>query len=158
MPDVQGSDTQLETVIGRIMHRSRGGTTDILARAGSTIDPATSWGLFGVYLRRQLLDWSTSQSDIEDQIDIPHGVLTSFFDELAAAGYLLRDGDVLALTSQGEQEVARIVDAWRDWLMEQLHDWLPDEDKAELRARAKTVVERITRRVILEQQRESVPA
>ncbi len=156
LPAGQDPDTQLETVIGRVVARNRGAGAGVLARSGAGIDPAAAWGLLGVALRAHLLDQATTAADIEDRIRVPHGVLTSYYDGLVAAGLLRRDADRLELTDEGRGCVERIVVAWREWLLGQLHDWLPDETEEELAGRVRPAVERIARRVMAEQVREPV--
>jgi hypothetical protein len=102
----------------------------------------------------------TRQEDIEQQIGVPHGVLTSFYEEIIAAGYLRRTDGVLTLTADGDAVISVIGQAWNTWLVEQLHDWLPEQDDSDLSQRARAAVGRIARRVMLEQQndRRNVPA
>lgn len=58
---------------------------------------------------------------------MPTGVLTSFFDDLVGDGLLIRNGDVLELGEAGERAGRAIVLAWRQYLRDQLRDWLPDD-------------------------------
>jgi EmrB/QacA subfamily drug resistance transporter len=148
------SDSHLETVIGRIMRQRPDAGQEVLARAHVGADIPTVWGLLGVDLRRRVIDVPTRQQDVEDRLGVPHGVLTSFYDDIVADGYLRRSGEALQVTDQGRALVDQVLAAWRDWLLEQLHDWLPDEDETELAARARTAVERIARRALLEQEHE----
>jgi hypothetical protein len=158
VPEGQNADTQLETIIGRILAHNRNAASDVLAQSRASIDAATAWGLMGIHLRSLLLDRLTTQEAIEDQVGIPHGVLTSFYDNLIADGWLRRYGDKLRLTDDGEATVAQISGAWRDWLLEQLRDWLPEENQADLTDRVMPAVGRIVKRLMLEQQREAVRA
>jgi hypothetical protein len=86
-----------------------------------------SWGVMGVYLRDAITGVGT-QSSIERSVGVPPGVLRSFFDEIVEAGYLTRDGDTLRLTPRGRVETDLITTAWRAWLVQELHDWLPADD------------------------------
>jgi hypothetical protein len=161
MPTDPASDGQLETLIGRIVHRNPDLATEVLARAGAAVDIPTAWGLLGVHLRAQVLGLTTSQADIEDQVGIPHGVLTSFYDEIAADGYLARADGHLELTADGRSVVTALGDAWTQWLVEQLADWAVQTEHtepAELDEQVRAAVGRIARRVMLEQQRELQPA
>ncbi|HEX4223178.1 MAG TPA: MDR family MFS transporter [Pseudonocardiaceae bacterium] len=152
VPVDQSSDAQLESIIGRVIQRRGDVAAEILARSGVGLDIPTVWGLLGIYLRAHMLDLPTRQADVEDQVGIPHGVLTSFYDEIAAAGYLARTDGALRLSARGDAVMAQIVEAWNAWLIEQLHDWLPDQDDPELEQRARAAVGRIARRAMLEQQ------
>ena len=86
-----------------------------------------SWGVMGVYLRDAITGVGR-QSSIEHSVGVPPGVLRSFFDEIVEAGYLTRDGDTLRLTPRGRVETDLITTAWRAWLVQELHDWLPAPD------------------------------
>jgi hypothetical protein len=161
MPTDPGSDAQLETLIGRIVRRNKNLAADVLARAGVAVDIPTAWGLLGVHMRDQVLGLPTSQADIEDQVRIPHGVLTSFYDGIVTDGYLARADDRLELTADGRAVVSAIGDAWTHWLVEQLADWAVQTDHtapADLDERVRAAVRRIARRIMLEQQHELQPA
>ena len=152
VPSDQTSDSHLETVIGRIMRQHPDAGQEVLARAGVGVDLAGVWGLLGVSLPRRLLDTPVRQEDVEDRLGVPHGVLTSFYDGLVGDGHLRRTDAGLQVTDEGGAVVDQILAAWRDWLMEQLHDWLPGEDEADLAPRARAAVERLARRALLEQE------
>jgi EmrB/QacA subfamily drug resistance transporter len=153
MPSDPNSDAQLETMIGHVVRRHRGAAADVLARSGTGLDVSTAWGLLGVHLRAQLLDLPTRQADIEDQVRIPHGVLTSFYDQIVTEGYLARVNGHLELRDAGRGAVAAIGDAWTGWLLENL-DWTGDT--AALDERVRAAVRSIARRVMLEQQQQLV--
>jgi hypothetical protein len=92
-------------------------------------------------------------------VGIPTGVLRSFFDEIAAAGYATRDGDKLSLTKQGTAQVQLITAAWRAWLVNELRDWLPDEQvQATSRARVDAAIDRIVVRLVRENEQDPAPA
>jgi hypothetical protein len=156
VPANSDSDSHLETVIGRIMRQHPQFGEEVLARTRVDVDIPTVWGLLAVNLRERVLKVPTRQQDVEDRVGVPHGVLTSFFDGLARHGYVLRIDDTLQLTDRGEAVISRMLGAWREWLLEQLHDWLPGEDEAELAPRARAAVERIARRALAEQEHEAL--
>jgi EmrB/QacA subfamily drug resistance transporter len=161
VPENADSDAQLENVIGRILSKTdrNANARGLLSRSGSELDIPTAWGLIGVYLRRHLLGGAPKQSDIEDRVGIPYGVLTSFFDGIADLGYLRRRDDLLELTQEGEEQIILVIEEWKKWLAEQLHDWLPPE-QADL-AEAETLnaaLRRIVTRVLMDQQQEELPA
>jgi EmrB/QacA subfamily drug resistance transporter len=157
MPSDPSSDAQLETMIGRVVRRNRNAGAEVLARSGVAADLPAVWGLLGVHMRARVLDLTTRQEDIEDQLRVPHGVLTSFYDEIVAAGYLVRAGGRLELTDQGRGTVAALNEAWTGWLLEQLSDWVGAADRAALDERVPAAVRRIARRLMLEQQRTLEP-
>lgn len=155
MPETGNSRVQLETIIGRILRRRDRGAVfeQVLADAHSRLDVPTAWGILGPGLEEKFLGTSVTQREIERRIGIPTGVLTSFFDEIVAAGYLERDGDLLRPTEAGRIEIDAITTAWRDWLVGQVREWL-DADPADQQL-ADDVGEamlRIARRAISEDQ------
>jgi hypothetical protein len=154
-PSDPTSDAVLETMIGRIVRRNPDIGKRILASSGVGVDGPTAWGLLRVHLRERLLEGPARQEDVEDQIHVPHGVLTSFYDGLVTAGHLVRAGDHLQLTPSGQAVVETLVDAWSSWLLEEVRGAVNDQD--DLDARVRSVVRRSARRVLLEQ-RELQPA
>ena len=128
IPEGADADTQLENIIGEVL-RKKGSSAapDVLAASGSSLDIPTSWGVMGIYLRYAITG-AARQSSVETSVGVPPGVLRSFFDEIVADGYLTRDGDNLSLTAKGMTEVNLITTAWRNWLVEELREWLPDND------------------------------
>src|SRR6476469_3969107 len=128
IPEGADADTQLENIIGKVL-RKKGASAapEVLAASGSSLDIPMSWGVMGVYLRDAVTGVGR-QSSIEHSVGVPPGVLRSFFDEIVAAGYLTRDGDTLRLTPRGRVETDLISAAWRAWLVQELHDWLPADD------------------------------
>jgi EmrB/QacA subfamily drug resistance transporter len=153
MPEQGSSRVQLETIVGRILRRNgrEGILRNVLAHTGREIDVATAWGLLTVGIRSQFLGVTATQSSLEQRIGLPEGVLTSFYDGIADAGYLTREGDVLTLTDTGSAEVEILARAWRDWLVEQVRDWLPEgSDDDNLTADVTATLDRIGRRALEE--------
>ena len=130
MPEGADADTQLENIIGKVLRRKGASAApEVLAASGSSLDIPMSWGVMGIYLREAITGVGR-QSSIEHSVGVPPGVLRSFFDEIVEAGYLTRDGDTLRLTPRGRVESDLITTAWRAWLVQELHDWLPATDAA----------------------------
>ncbi len=115
----------------------------------------------GVYLRYAITG-AARQSAVETSVGVPPGVLRSFFDEIVVDGYLTRDGDNLSLTAKGMTEVNLITAAWRNWLVEELAEWIPD-DNAEIDAgqprprQIDAAFDRIVIRLIRENELEVTP-
>ena len=90
-------------------------------------------------------------------------MLRSFFDEIVDAGYLTRDGDTLRLTPSGMTEVDLITAAWRGWLVDELAEWIPDDDaeisggKPAAPRRIDAALDRIVIRLIRENELEVTP-
>ena len=155
MPEQVSSRVQLETIVGRILrrHGREGILRHVITDSGRDIDVATAWGLLSVGIRSRFLGVSMSQSALEQRIGLPEGVLTSFYDNIIDAGYLTRDRDALDLTDVVRSEVETLARAWRDWLVEQVRDWLPDETLADdetLAADVTATLDRIGRRALEE--------
>jgi hypothetical protein len=155
LPESPNSDDQLEKIIARVLRRRTAGA-EVLERSSSILDLATAWGLLQVYLHGPMIDPSARQSDLEAVIGLPPGVLTSYFDDIAASGYLRRDGDMLVLTDRGTAEVDMITTAYVDWVLEQLAQWLPDQP--EQRERVASTLHHIAIQLVREQQQQLVHA
>ncbi len=131
IPEGADPDTQLEKIVGEILRkRARAAAPGVLAGSGSDLDIAQAWGVLGVHLREAFTTAPTGAS-IAHQLGVPRGVLRPFFDELVEAGYLRLDGDTLHLTESGHHQVELIIAATRQWLVTQLHDWLPSDTAAD---------------------------
>ncbi|MFT4200565.1 MDR family MFS transporter [Gordonia sp. (in: high G+C Gram-positive bacteria)] len=153
VPDSTTSDTVLETIIGRVLagHNRRDAFQQALTASGSKLDIPTAWGLMRAGLPPQYLGTALSQGAIEQRIGIPDGVLTSFYNGIVNDGYLKRDGELLVPTAAGEKEIRSIMQAWRDWLVSQVHEWLPDEvDDAKVKADVTAALTRIGQRALEE--------
>jgi EmrB/QacA subfamily drug resistance transporter len=151
----EGSDNerQLANVVAQILRRdNRSSTSAILARSGSALDLAAAWGVMGAYLNELAFGGLLSESAVETRIGVPHGVLTPFYREIAAAGYLTRaDDGQLELTAAGRAEAEKITAAWRSWLMGELQGWLKaHEVSPEQTSAIEAAIGRITLRLIRE--------
>jgi EmrB/QacA subfamily drug resistance transporter len=151
----EGSDNerQLANVVAQILRRdNRSSTSAILARSGSALDLAAAWGVMGAYLNELAFGGLLSESAVETRIGVPHGVLTPFYREIAAAGYLTRaDDGQLELTTAGRAEAEKITAAWRSWLMGELQGWLKaHEVSPEQTSAIEAAIGRITLRLIRE--------
>src|SRR5579875_2337936 len=155
MPEVSDSETQLASVVGAIMRRNRGtAATSILAASGTALDIAAAWGVLGIYLHEKAFGAPGRESHAEERVGVPPGVLRPFYNELAAGGWITRDGedgDVLRLTPRGQAEVGRLETAWRAWLMSELSGWLAaHEASPEQTAQIEGAIGRIAIRLIRE--------
>ena len=153
MPTGAESDIQLETVVGRVMRARQGAIDEVLALAGNPVDRATAWGLLRVHLRDRALGASTTVADVEDQLRIPHGVLTSFFEEIVDTGLLERDGELLRLSVRGRDVIEALTEAWTGWMTRQLDEWVTASAAptgAEWEERLRAALRSIARRAMLE--------
>jgi len=159
IPQGADADTQLENVIGQVLKKKgESAAPEVLRASGSSLDIPTSWGVFGVYLR-DAITGSASETSIERSVGVPHGVLRPFFDEIVAAGFLTRKGDVLRLTPEGRRQAQLITAAWRVWLVNELQEWLPAAG-AEMPQTEKVdaALDRIVVRLVRESELEDAPA
>lgn len=91
VPEGSDNEQQLANVVGQILRRdNRSSLGAILASSGSRLDVATAWGVVGVYVHRAAFGAPLREADVEARIGVPPGVLTPFFRETAAAGFVDR--------------------------------------------------------------------
>jgi EmrB/QacA subfamily drug resistance transporter len=153
IPEGSDNEHQLANVVGQVLRRdNRSSLTAILADAGTTLDLATAWGLIGVSVREHAFGRPVRESDVEGTVGVPPGVLRPFYREIVTAGYLTRDDDgVLGLTTRGQAEVAKLVAAWKAWLMGELRGWLDEHEvNSEQRQQVEEAIGRITLRMVRE--------
>jgi predicted MFS family arabinose efflux permease len=146
MPAGPDADSSLEVLVSRTLRRNPGAAGAVMAHVRADLGIPTAWGLINVNVREKALGAPTRQADIEDRLRVPHGVLTSFFDEIVQEGYLTRTGDQLELTEGGSLAVKAVVDAWAAWLSEELSSPVEDE-------RVRAALQRIARRILVEEPR-----
>ena len=153
IPEGSDNEHQLANVVGQVLRRdNRSSLAGILADSGTTLDLATVWGLIGVSVRERAFGRPVHEADVEATVGVPPGVLRPFYREIVTAGYLTRDDDgVLGLTMRGQAEVAKVVAAWKAWLMGELRGWLSEHEvNAEQRQQVTDALGRITLRMVRE--------
>ena len=126
----QSSQERLERAVAAILRaRGREGAPLMLARSGSSLDPASAWGVVQV-MRFERVRGRAELEQIARHHRLPAAVLEPTFERLRAQGMIERADGALALTPAGEREVELLVGALRAWLAEQLSDWdQPPEDR-----------------------------
>jgi EmrB/QacA subfamily drug resistance transporter len=134
MPTQESSQQRLERAIAGVV-RARGpeALPRVLARSGTTLSPAGTWGVVEIIRYRQAFGHA-DLSEIARRHHLPAVVLEPTFAELEHAGVVARDGQALALTETGETEVTRVIGAFRSWLVAQLSDWENGPDDQEIGA------------------------
>ncbi len=148
MPVPSNSTEVLENLVAQVLRRTgpEAGRR-VMAASGTGLSPAEVWGIGQVLIGTKVLGYQVTRSGVEDRVGVPHGVLTSFFAELIDSGYLGLAGDQLVLAERGEEVSAALVRGWRDYLRDQLREWLPAEEveKPETDAVMYRVVTRVIR-------------
>jgi EmrB/QacA subfamily drug resistance transporter len=118
--DSQSSEGELERAIARVLRREgRAAAPAVVAGSGTALDEAAAWSVAQIRLRGQG-HRSVGIREIAHAHRIPAGVLAPAFAASVAQGYLRPDGDLLALTSLGDQEFTKLADAWKSWLYDRL--------------------------------------
>ena len=134
MPTQESSQQRLERAIARILRtRGREALPAVMAQSGTPLTPAGSWGVVEIIRYRQAFG-RADLSDMARRHHLPAVVLEPTFSELAEQRMVTRDGDTLELTDAGEHEVARVLEAFRGWLAQQLSDWEDGPDAAQIGA------------------------
>ena len=134
MPTQESSQERLERAIARILRtRGREALPAVIAQSGTPLTPAGSWGVVEIIRYRQAYG-QADLSEIARRHHLPSVVLEPTFAELSDQRMITRDGDALELTDAGEQEVSRVLSAFRGWLAGQLSDWEDGPDSAQIGA------------------------
>ncbi len=134
MPTQESSQQRLERAIARILRtRGREALPAVMVQSGTPLTPAGSWGVVEIIRYRQAFG-RADLSDMARRHHLPAIVLEPTFSELAEQRMVTRDGDTLELTDAGEHEVARVLEAFRGWLAQQLSDWEDGPDAAQIGA------------------------
>ena len=121
-----------------------------MASSGTTLDLATAWGLIGVFVREHAFGRPTRESDVEDVVGVPPGVLRPFYRDIAAPDLTRDDDGVLVLTERGEAEVGKLTAAWKAWLMGELSGWLEAHNVGPDEPLVNEAIGRITLRLVRE--------
>ncbi|MER5969273.1 MDR family MFS transporter [Streptomyces sp. NPDC002055] len=122
-PDSPDTDQQLARAVAGVMRRTGGPVTrELLADCDSPLSPGQAWAIGQIHWRARVRG-RASLTEIAGAHRMPTEVLDPVFQQVAEAGYALRDGDGLRLTTAGRAEIDRLTAAWRHWLDQRLEDW-----------------------------------
>jgi hypothetical protein len=128
MPEHSDRVRRLELAIGRLT--SKATRDDLVAmwrEAGTRLAVSDAWCLAQVHVRDRLGVPPTLAS-VAGRVRVPQEVLAPAFAAAMKRGLLVDDGNVLALTDSGRQEIAALVKARRAWLARELGDWGAEDD------------------------------
>jgi hypothetical protein len=117
-------------IAGVLRSRGRQVLPTVVAQSGTPLSAAGTWGVVEI-IRYQEAFGHADLGQIARRHHLPAAVLEPTFAELSTQGMVTRDGEALALTAHGEDEVAQVIAAFRGWLVAQLADWEggPDSDE-----------------------------
>ncbi len=134
MPTQESSQQRLERAIaGVIRAHGEEALPRVLSDSGTPLSAAGTWGVTEILRYRQAFGHA-DLSQIARRHHLPSAVLEPTMSELAQQGMVVRTGDALVLTDAGENEVGRVIGAFRGWLAEQLADWEDGPDSREIGA------------------------
>ncbi len=136
----------LARAISSIMQQHKDSIPIILARSNTGLDDAHAWMLGQVH-RYTRMTQNTSLTEISKAIKVPASILAPIVSQLVADGYVSENEGHIQLSAKGSQNVRQIVNAWHDWLIEQLDDWHPQNHDDLVKA-----VNTIANRIVSEQQ------
>ncbi|WP_316525680.1 MDR family MFS transporter [Kitasatospora brasiliensis] len=142
-PTTADSDPHLEYSVGKIVRGVDLGTVrTIVSDAGTGVDLAGAWALMEVARHTQAVGHA-SLDLIAARKRVPPEVLEPVFDRMATEGYLRREGDLLAPTDAGTQEVRVLARAWSHWLNARLDADAGRPRSPQLRAAADAIAWRL---------------
>jgi hypothetical protein len=129
VPEPAGSTEQLSVAISRLL-RTRGRLTlpELRRGSGSTLGSSDAWCVYQVHLR-QRMGVPASLEAISGHFHIPASVLQPAFDRARLNGYLAGMDEQLSVTDAGNQEIAKVITAARQWLVDELADWGARDDE-----------------------------
>ncbi len=159
MPKSQDSMQRLEEAISRVLREDRGRSTqEILARSATTLSDADLWALMEIFLpRRHDTGRQITITSIAVGHRLPVSVIAPVYRQLESRRLVSTDGDGIALSDLGQQEVGRFVAAFKAWLAERIGDWDTRADSAEI----SVALDRVTTRLVSDEanrRRELQPA
>ena len=129
MPEPADSAEKLTVAISRLL-RTRGRQTLPVLRqeSGSALGSSDAWCVYQVHLRERM----RVQADLEAisaRLHIPASVLRPAFDRARLHGYLAGLDENLTVTPEGDREIAKVITAARQWLIDELADWGARDDE-----------------------------
>ncbi|MFD1149979.1 MDR family MFS transporter [Saccharothrix hoggarensis] len=126
-PQDADSEHGLERLVALIVSRERRDPTpEVLTTSDVPLTHAQAWLVVRVF--RQSVEHGHATLDrLADATKVPAGVFEPVARQLLTRGYLTEDDGRYRFTPQGTDVFARLVDAWRGWLLVKLTDWNCDD-------------------------------
>jgi EmrB/QacA subfamily drug resistance transporter len=128
MPVSADSHRELEKLIATVWNKQKSDPgAEILARSGLPITHAQGWMVAQVF-RHSRDDGDATMQELAEKTKIPAGIFEPTAQQLVASGHLVELHGHYRFTPQGTELFARMVEAWRNWLLERLGDWRESTD------------------------------
>ncbi|WP_051218461.1 MDR family MFS transporter [Nocardioides insulae] len=129
MPEDADSQIALQRAIARLVQVDpRQTQARIREASGTRLDAASAWCVRQIIVREDL-NLETNLGHVARRFWIPREVLQPAFDAAIVEGYLTGDADGYAVTEDGRAELAKLAEAFRAWLADELEDWGPEDDQ-----------------------------
>ena len=129
VPEPASSTEQLSVAISRLLRTRGRQTLPVLRReSGSTLGSSDAWCVYQVHLRERM-NAPASLEAISARFHIPASVLQPAFDRARLNGYLAGMDEQLTVTAEGDREIAKVITAARQWLVDELADWGARDDE-----------------------------
>jgi MFS family permease len=122
------SHRELEKLIATVWNKQKiDPGAQILARSGLSITHAQGWMIMQVF-RNSRDDGDATMQELAEKTKIPAGIFEPTAQQLVTSGHLVEVHGHYRFTPQGTELFARIVEAWRGWVLERLTDWQEKKD------------------------------
>ncbi|WP_328522347.1 MDR family MFS transporter [Kribbella sp. NBC_00359] len=112
-----------------VQHHKRNPAPEVLAQSGIPLNVAQAWMIMRVF-RGGADAGSATLGDITGDLRVPPGVFEPIATQLVADGYLSETLGHYRFTTLGLEMFQRFVGAFRDWMLDRLSDWDPDNSEA----------------------------
>ncbi|MCU1679743.1 MAG: major facilitator superfamily transporter permease [Amycolatopsis sp.] len=129
VPDTGDSHRELEKLMATVWNKRKGGDpgAEILARSGLPITHAQGWMIVQIF-RHSKDDGDATMAELAEKTKIPAGIFEPTAQHLVFAGYLTELHGRYTFTPSGTELFGRIVESWRNWVLENLSDWGASDD------------------------------
>ncbi|MFT7838446.1 DHA2 family efflux MFS transporter permease subunit [Saccharothrix sp. BKS2] len=122
-PRTWNSERELEKLVALVVGRERRDPTpDVLTASDVPLTHAQAWLVVRVF-RQSVAGGAADLDRLAEETGVPAGVFEPVARQLQTRGYVVEDGGRYRFTPQGTEVFARLVDAWRCWLLVRLDDW-----------------------------------
>ncbi|WP_243057695.1 MDR family MFS transporter [Nocardioides sp. SR21] len=146
LPEARDAEERIAQRVANVLYaRGREGVQEMLERADLGMDEGRVWALVQVHGLTEA-GRTASVHDVARARAVPAVLLQPAFDELLERGLIGGSPDDLRMTGAGDEQMARLVEAFRAWIIGELPGIAPDEVSA-----VDAVIARIVQRVVREE-------